>query len=451
MYIKKLICLIFFFLLRFSFFRKLTISKKYLNIISYLIEFQIILKSNKISSIKLDDIEFNAFLKVASIFEKYGLHDQATNFHKLHAKKLDKLTINLSPEMRSLRLFTDKWFSPIGHIALIDVYIKAEMMGIIPKKNNLLISNDNFSNKSLLKYLNKYINVVNMDVATLGASQEIIEENLQIIKKSTGYSISLYDFCSEVQHMWEQSQNKPLLKLDNDHREMGYETLKKLGYKDGDWFCGLHVRSSDGKSDSIRNANIYTYQKGINELNHRGGLVFNISSREGIKIDNWKGIIDYSVSPYKSDWMDVFILAEGDFLIATGSGPSVVPVCFGRPAVFTNWGPLGARHCSNKDILLPKHYWSNEYGRFLNFRERMSGEYGYTDSGSVLKKKNIEIIDNSPDEISSTLLEMYNSINELSDISPINTDYVDLFKKISSEYKLYPVKISNSYIESGKY
>ena len=451
MYIKKLICLIFFLLLKFDVFRKLKISKKYLNIISFLIESKIILTSNKIDSINLDDIEFNAFIKVASLFEKYGLHDQATNFHKLHAKKLDKLSINLSPELRNLRLFTDKWFSPIGHIALIDVYIKAEMMGIIPKKNNLLISNDNFSNKSLLKYLNKYINVVTMDVANLGATQEIIEENLQIIKKNTGYSISLYEFCSEVQHMWEQSQNKPLFKLDNHHREMGYETLKKLGYKDGDWFCGLHVRSSDSKSDSIRNANIDTYQKGINELNHRGGLVLNISSREGIKINNRMGIIDYAESPYKSDWMDVFILAEGDFLIATGSGPSVVPMCFGRPAVFTNWGPLGARHCSNKDILLPKHYWSNDYGRYLNFRERMSGEYGYTDSGSVLKKKNIEIINNSPNEISSTILEMYNIINGLTDSSPIKTEIADLFKKISCENKLYPVKISNGYIESGKY
>ena len=95
MYIKKLICLIFFLLLKFDIFRILKISRKYLNIISFLIESKIILTSNKIDSINLDDIEFNAFIKVASLFEKYGLHDQATNFHKLHAKKLDKLSINL--------------------------------------------------------------------------------------------------------------------------------------------------------------------------------------------------------------------------------------------------------------------------------------------------------------------------------------------------------------------
>lgn len=452
MIIKRLLCTIFIYLLRFNNFRKLKISKKYLIVISNAIELDILSSANNLKNINFQDIEFDAPLKIASLFEKYGLHNEVKVFHQIYNKKIDQLSSCLSLKMRGTRIFTEKWFSPIGHTALIDVYIKAEMLGIIPRKRNFLILTSGYSNKTLINYMGKYIKLSEASVEELGSSSDLIEENLTTIKNVTGYSFSLYEFCSEVQILWEKKQNAPLLKLDDHHIEEGYNALKKLGFKDGGWFCGLHVRSTASNGDSLRNADINTYRNALIEVQQRGGVVLNIGSgnyeSDSLRAD---GLIDYATSKFKSDRMDVFLLAEGKFLIATGSGPSVVPITFGRPALLTNWGPLCARHCSKHDILLPKHYWLRSEGRFLSFKERMSGQYGYTDSAKVIFKKNITVIDNTSEEISSSVVEMYDSIFGTSEDRFLACGAIVDFKNVSTQQKLYPVKLANIYIQSGKY
>lgn len=444
--------MIFIYLLRFNIFRKLKISKKYLIVISNAIELGFVSSANKINKIHFEDIEFDAPLKIASLFEKYGLHDEVKVFHQIYVKKIDQLSSCLSLKIRNTRLFTEKRFSPIGHTALIDVYIKAEILGIIPRKKNVLILNDGYSNKTLINYMGKYIKLLEASEAELDFNSDLIEENLTTIKNVSGYSFSLYEFCSEVQILWEKKQNAPLLKLDDKHREEGYKAIKKLGFKDDTWFCGLHVRSTASDGDSIRNADIYTYRKALKEVQERGGVIFNIGSGN-YESDSMRGdgLIEYATSEFKSDWMDVFLLAEGKFLIATGSGPSVVPMSFGRPAVLTNWGPLSARHCSKFDILLPKHYWLKSECRFMSFKERMSSQYGYIDSAKVMNNKNIAVIDNTPEEISSAVIEMYDSIFGESEYRFLACRAIEDFKNISTQQKLYPVKLANSYIQSGKY
>ena len=444
--------MIFIYLLKFYIFRKLKISNKYLIVISKLIELGIVSSANKINKIQFQDIEFDAPLKIAALFEKYGLHDEVKVFHQIYSKKIDNLSSSLSLKMRNTRLFTEKWFSPIGHTALIDVYIKAEMLGIIPRKKNLLILNNGYSNKTLINYMGKYIKLSEASVESFHINSDLIEENLTTIKNVTGYSFSLYEFCSEVQILWEKKQNAPLFKLDDQHIEEGYKAIKKLGFKNDSWFCGLHVRSTDSDSDSIRNADINTYRKALKEVQQRGGVTINIGSgnneSDSIKED---GLIEYATSEFKSDWMDVFLLGEGKFLIATGSGPSVVPISFGRPVVLTNWGPLSARHCSISDILLPKHYWISDECRYMSFKERMSSQYGYIDSVNIINKKNISVEDNTPEEISSVVIEMYDSIFITSHDQVLDCGAIEDFKNISIQQKLYPVKLANIYIQSMKY
>ena len=52
-------------------------------------------------------------------------------------------------------------------------------------------------------------------------------------------------------------------------------------------------------------------------------------------------IIDYANSPYKSDLLDIYIGANCEFCISTGTGYDLIPAMSRRPIVYADHAPLG--------------------------------------------------------------------------------------------------------------
>ena len=76
------------------------------------------------------------------------------------------------------------------------------------------------------------------------------------------------------------------------------------------------------------------------------------------------------------------------------------------PTVFVNILPIGySTLFSSRYILIPKHHYSLKEGRRLSMREFSIG-VGYCKKSSCYNDKDIEVIENSPDEIKEASLEM---------------------------------------------
>src|SRR5262249_38253924 len=134
---------------------------------------------------------------------------------------------------------------------------------------------------------------------------------------------------------------EPLLELTPEDRQRGRECLKQLGVPPERWFVTLHVRETGYKPSDIgfrhRNADLDSYLPAIDALIQRGGFVVRLGSPHMRPATPRNGFIDYAHSSLRSDWMDIFLIAEGLFHIGVESGISHLPVTFGLPSLYANW------------------------------------------------------------------------------------------------------------------
>jgi len=404
---------------------------------------------------KLSDqhLDYGSTIRLAAILTEAGVHQDGVSLLRGRAiqefAKIKELQLN---DLK-LRFFSEKWFSPIGHSALIDVFIKAQELGIIERKTNLIVGADSsFANPALIDLWKSYVSRIKNSNQSEDFTKLITqcEEKLQFIEQKDGVVISLYALCTHAQLSWEKEGRRPLLSLPAEKLQNGYEVLARLSVPKGAWFCGLHNRSVANNSPSARNADLLSYELAIKAITAQGGYVVYLGDDDPPA--DWTSrfnFINYSGSQLRSDWMDIFILAEGNFLIGMGSGPGVVPMCFGKPAVLVNWAPMGARHCSHDDILLPKQYRLKSQNRFLTMSERMSSQFGHQDSLESLAFMGIEVIDNSPDEIADAVIEMMDQLFEKMNapLSPPEIAAQERFSNESLMHNLYPARLARNFIE----
>jgi putative glycosyltransferase (TIGR04372 family) len=352
----------------------------------------------------------------------------------------------------NFRAFTTKVFSPIGHMGLIDIYIKGHILGCLGDDRLVLFGpQEAYSNKELTNYWSKYLDIVetssNFDFPS--ALVEKTEERIGLIRTRTDELFTLAEFGAKVQLEWEAKGFAALLSISQKHLEEGRKALDELGMPKGAWFCGLHVREGVDKLRNARNASIDSYYLAIDEVISRGGWVIRMGDRSMKKLPYKYGLIDLPFTDYNLDWMNLFVWGEGRFLIGTGSGPVVLPLCFGKGAAIANWAPLASRQWGSKDILLPKHYYHVGENRYLSPEERMSERYGYIESINALKDMGVELHDNSPEEIRDLVIQMIDSLDDNVKINQHQTEIQNRFDQLASDMKIYPTKIAHVF--SNKY
>ena len=340
-------------------------------------------------------------------------------------------------------------FRPIGHIALIEIFVKAKLLGLIPNYQFVICEEkDKFANFALVEYWQQYSELITVP-STVKKLQEILnpcEEKLGHIRMCDGSTMNLDQFGMHVQLEWEKSTRDSLLKLTPEHLERGWKYLHSLGMPKDSWFVGLHVRNTISPLSDLRNADIATYTLAINEISARGGWVVRLGGNgdEPIKRGGDTNVIDYALRSDKEDWLDIFMLAMGRFLIGTGSGPSAIPISFGRPVLYTNWGPLQNRQWGRDDLLIPKQYWNHVEKRYLSMYERMGDHsIGRAQSTIALLSKGVEVHDNSPEIIRDAAIEMIKKPQ-----SYVSCERQKKFSELCIMKEVYPTRLSAGFISA---
>jgi putative glycosyltransferase (TIGR04372 family) len=167
----------------------------------------------------------------------------------------------------------------------------------------------------------------------------------------------------------------------------------------------LHANSYDYSYHDYRDSGIDSYNDAIKWLVNNGVYVIRMGKEmnKPITIAHPK-IIDYAFCAEKSDLLDVWLFANCNLCISTGSGPDMVSDIYRRPLLFLNYIPISNPITWSNAIHAPKHLVSRITGKNLTLIEHIGHAYMHS---KEYTHHNIEIIDLTPLEILSAVKESW--------------------------------------------
>lgn len=311
------------------------------------------------------------------------------------------------------------WVDRIGHIAFLDAFIKMMIMGWIPPRMVIVLAPvEKIANLAYLDYWRPYL-LIESDPKTIAALEplvNILEDNyFAAYFAPSGTSCWWIKAAWAAELQWDREQRKPLIRLTNRDEGDARLVLDQMGLGPDDWFVCLHVRESKfhvDKNDPLqtwRDSSIERYDEAIDFIVRRGGWVVRMGDPSMKPMRPRERVIDYAVSPFKSDWMDVFLCARCRFFIATNSGLGILPATFDVPAIAVDYMPLANELFIKRGCFLPKLCWFQTENRYLSFDECMRTPVGYTHSGNSFA--GIELQLNTPGEIREIVQEMIDRLD----------------------------------------
>ncbi len=205
----------------------------------------------------------------------------------------------------------------------------------------------------------------------------------------------------------------------------GKHLLNQLGIPlDALWIC-IHNRDSGyldkvfGSSrtyrgragyDAHRDFSIKSMVEMCNKLADLGYYVVRMGSFVTEKLaTNNPRVIDYSSNPIRSDFLDIFLLANCYSYIGSDSGISCIPYVFRRPVFFINWNIANIDELIVREYAYPiliKRLWHCEQQRFLSIREIFEAGLDGSDEAYLFENARVNVISNTSDEICQHALEL---------------------------------------------
>ena len=153
----------------------------------------------------------------------------------------------------------------------------------------------------------------------------------------------------------------------------------------------------DTSYHDYRDCNIDNFKTAVNYLLKKNYFVLRMGKlqKNEMQLKN-KNFLDYAFSNYKSDILDVWLMANCEFCISTGTGFDQISRIFNRPVLYLNQIPLIDWSSYSKSFTHPKFLFKKKVGKvskiedYLKFSFHRKLDY---------KKNNLNVIDLSKGEI----------------------------------------------------
>lgn len=300
-------------------------------------------------------------------------------------------------------LHGNSWTAGFGHIALLDLFAKAQCLGLTNTHHIVLTSPAVIANAAYLECWRGWVKM-ETDKKKIASYDTKLLEDYPAVVKIAGRWLWLHDAMAVVEDAWQSAGRRPIARIRPEDIERGRRAMARFGMPMNSWFATLHVReqglvSGSDKTDSIRNARVEDYLPAIKAISDAGGWVVRTGEAYYAPLPEMSQVIDYARYPMKEDWLDVFLLSQARFVIATNSGPAWVAGTFGVPTLLTNWAPIGIKYHYRNAIMIPKRLFSNVLGRPLTPEEHEAEPLAFMESESVLATHGLIPIPNEPKDI----------------------------------------------------
>lgn len=218
----------------------------------------------------------------------------------------------------------------------------------------------------------------------------------------------------------------PVLQLPTDLEQKCRTYQRSRGQTDSAWHICIHARDdaflrhafpdTDWTYQAHRNCRIGSYLPAAKAVTERGGYVYRMGAHVEVPLGDVDDarIVDYAVTD-QDDELDVGLIASSRFFLGSTSGLYSLATSLSVPVAMANVLPLDIVPYSRRDMFIPKLLRRRADGRILTFREMADiGIFSPSGGGGDAKfyhAANLEVIDNSPEEIRDLALEMLDRLD----------------------------------------
>jgi putative glycosyltransferase (TIGR04372 family) len=208
----------------------------------------------------------------------------------------------------------------------------------------------------------------------------------------------------------------PIFALPDEILTKGYRALREMGLPDGAWFVPVHSR--DGifapTVDHIydyRNCHISNYSAAVDAIIARGGWCIRMGEKGTPPIPERQGVINYPDTPFKSDWMDIFLCSQARFFLGNTSGLKMVSTISGVPCAAANMIP---HDCAfgflPRDLSIPKLLRLKD-GTMPRFAEIFASEISRYHDSREFTEQGVVLLENTPGQIRDLTIEMLDALD----------------------------------------
>ena len=212
--------------------------------------------------------------------------------------------------------------------------------------------------------------------------------------------------------------NNPNISFNLQELNIGSRLLSKLKIPPNEQYICFHARdnafletvskSADWSYHDYRDSSIENYLSAAEEMTKRGLYSIRMGAVVKNSIDSTSPkIIDYAVSEYQSDFNDIYIGSHCRFFLCSDGGISVIPEMFRVPVVYVNWTAiLRISTWVLNGLFIFKTFYLRSEDRNMTFSEIINLDFGGIETNKIFQKLNIELIENTPEEIRTVSIEM---------------------------------------------
>lgn len=214
----------------------------------------------------------------------------------------------------------------------------------------------------------------------------------------------------------------PVIAFTPDEELLGCRELEKMGVGKDNWFIGFHARDSAyldkwrpeeadfWRKVDFKNTDIRTYMEAVTHISDLGGYALRMGAvvERPLESPLPSRVIEYAAK-YRSDFMDIYLVAKCRFFLGSSTGLGSVPTVFNRPVIIANHFPYNHTHYRSNDLIIPRPILDKETHAHVPFHQAQADGFFAWQEGVSSNGTNNELYDwgyNDPIDILNGVLDM---------------------------------------------
>jgi putative glycosyltransferase (TIGR04372 family) len=304
--------------------------------------------------------------------------------------ELTRLLDAMDISFDELRIIPEEWTTQIGHLGMLDILFRMRALGWWTGKSVLVVRPNLVANMTFLSLFEDFGKVVVVgETASEATCEELLSlqrwcgMNFNVFRLPNGQVVPWQEAGALAFEQWErEGRGHPLREAydrivgPSDFVSDGFRHIREQwGMKPDDWYVCLHIRDAahyfefKGTGQTHRNSPIESYLDAIRYITSKGGWVIKLGGPNSPRLPQIDRAVDYALSGFRSDLLDVHLIRHARAFIGTTSGLTNVAVSFGIPSAIVN------------GITTDSQLWNNTV-RFVLKQVRL-------DNGSMLTQRQL--------------------------------------------------------------